>query len=670
MSEHLCEQCGATNAADAQFCAKCDFYLGWDTGGGSLGGSPLKSSAPVVRETHSQKFLAIPLAPERSPRPDAPQATGRTSPTRSAMAPKVILESPEVVLDPAEGGTVDIRIHNTSSIVDGYTVEAPNGPPWLTITQPEIRLLTDQEEVFTVTLGMRPEYAVYVQRLRLRVQICSVEDPAKRTDAELVVVVPRVGGPVTITPEPHLIRLRDATTGRFRIRLDNTGSNYPQRYALTGSDPEGVVRFSFRPPSVEVGPMRVQVVDVRFDAPAPEPGQQANRTLTVTATNNEGRVEAIVNVAHETSQAPPDSPVRLRLEPSVARIRDMTSAEISVIVDNRRGSKDRRLLFSGRDPEGRVRFAFSQPQLYVRAGEQARIGAHIEAPLPRPGEEVERPFAVVCNDGTDESEATGSLTQAASASPITTAQIQLEPEHVVVRNRRRGRFRVTVDNSRGALPLSVWLSGTDPEGAVRFTFTPPRLDVPPGNIGRAALRVWASLPGSGKEVVREINVKANDGVGAVEAEGRFTQSMSEILPLLRLVFTLVGGLLVVLGALRPWFLGGPTYDIGRLLELQNLVDFKALGELENIQKLEMITQPAARALMLVFAGVMMLGILSASGRFTVIAGFLAAMLMVGYVAYAMSEFHSDGPAYGALLVVLGAIIGIVGGFCIKRGGAT
>jgi hypothetical protein len=44
--------------------------------------------------------------------------------------------------------------------------------------------------------------------------------------------------------------------------------------------------------------------------------------------------------------------------------------------------------------------------------------------------------------------------------------------------------------------------------------------------------------------------------------------------------------------------------------------------------------------------------------------------MVGYVAYAMSEFHSDGPAYGALLVVLGAIIGIISGFCIKRGGAT
>lgn len=668
MSEHLCEQCGAANDAGAQFCAKCDFYLGWDSGGGSLGGSPLTSEVPVVRETHSQKFPAVSLSPERPHRTAPPRPGRSTSAVRPAMAPKVVLETPEVELDAAQGGTFDVRIRNTSTIVDGYTVDAPHAPPWLTITPPEIRLLTDEEDVFTVSLSMSPRYNVFVQRLRLPLQITSVEDPAKRTDVELLVVVPRIGGPVAMTAEPHLIRLRDGTTGRFRIRLDNRGSNYPQRFALIGSDLEGVVRFSFRPHNVEVEPMGVQVVDVRFDVPPLEPGQQVPRTLKVTAANNESPVETIVNVAQERSAAPPDRPVQLRLEPSVTRIRDATAADIWVIVDNRRGSRDRRLSFSGRDPEGRVRFAFSQPQLYVRAREQVRLPVHIEAPLPPPGDEVERPFAVVSNDGRDESEATGSLVQVASASPITTAQIRLEPEHVVVRSRRRGRFRVTVDNSRGMQPLGVWLSGSDPEGAVRFKFTPPRLDVPPGNLRRAALRVRASLPGSGKEVAREINVQADDGVGKVEAEGRFTQSMMEILPLIRLLLTLLGGLLMVLGAIRPWFLGGPSYDIGRLGELQQLLEIKALGDLENIQKWETITQPAARALILVLAGVMMLGILSTSGRYTITAGFVAAALIVLYVAFAISRFSSTGPAYGALLVVLGAITGIVGGFCVKRSG--
>lgn len=668
MTEHLCEQCGAENAADAQFCTKCDFYLGWDAGVASLDGAPLTAAVPVIRETHSQKFPAVsrdqlrgPASPTTARRRPAPSA-GR----RPAAVPTVTIENPDVELDPHSGGTVDIRIRNRSAIVDGYTVVAPRAPEWLELTHPEIRVLTDEESVTTISLAIRNGFDVYVQRFRLHIQICSVEDPAKRADAELVVTVPRIGGPVTMTAEPQVVRLRDQTTGRFRLRLDNSGSNYPQRYSLTGADPESVVRFAFRTTTVEVPPRRVIFVDVRFDTPPIDYGQQAPRSLKLTAASDQGLVETIVNVVQERSQAPADSPVRLRLERTVTRVRDATSAEIAIIVDNRRGSRDRRLIFSGRDPEGVVRFSFSQPQLYVRAGEQTRIQGSVHAPLPHPGEELERAIVVLCNDGTDESEASGSLVQTASASPITTAQLRLEPEHVSVRNRRRGRFRVTLDNTRGALPLSAWLSGTDPEAALRFTFTPSRLDIPPGTIATAALRVWGSLPGAGKEVSRVITVRAEDGLGAVEDQGRFTQSMSEILPLIRLVATLLGGLIMVLGAIRPWFLGGPTYDISRLTELQMLFQIKALGHSETIQKWEMISQPAARAIILVLAGVMMLGILSASGRYTIIAGFLAAASVVLYVAFAISKFGASGPAYGATLVVLGAIIGIVGGFCVKR----
>lgn len=666
MTQHLCEQCGADNAPDAQFCAKCDFYLGWDSGGGSLGGSPLTSSGRVVRETHSRKFPAVSLSPDRSPRSQPPPINRNASATRPATAPRVtLITEEEVVLDPNEGGTFDVRIHNTSSIVDGYTVAAPHAPPWLKIEHPEIRLLTDEEKVTTVSLSIRPEYNVYVQRLRLRVQICSVEDPAKRTDAELTVVVPRVGGPVAISAEPPVLRLRDETSGRFRIRLDNRGSNYPQRYALTGSDPERVVRSSFRPAIVEVPPIRDAIIEARFDAPPLQPGQQLHRTLTVVAASDEVTVETVINIVQERSQAPPDSPVRLRLEPSVTRTRDQTAAEVSVLVDNRRGSKDRRLFFSGRDPEGRLRFAFSQPQLYLRAGEQARLKARIEASLPLPGEQVERGFTVVCNDGTDESEATGSLVQAASASPITTARLRLEPERVVVRNRRRGSFRVTVDNVRGALPLGVWLSGNDPEGAVQFTFSPAHLDVQPGNIGQSALRVEASLPGSGREVNREIKVSASDGVGAVEADGHYSQSMSDILPILRLVFTLLGGLLVVLGAMRPWFANLPTYYISLLPKLEDMIKIP-----DETAKLVAISQPSGRAVMLVLAAVMMLGILSPRGKITILAGFGIVVLMIGYIYYAQTEFNSGGMAYGSLLVVLGGIIGAVGGFCIKRTGSS
>ncbi|WP_396923021.1 hypothetical protein [Mycolicibacterium sp.] len=663
MTEHLCEQCGAENAANAQFCTKCDFYLGWDTGDGSLDKAPLTASVPVVRETHSQKFPAVTVGRPRVTTPPPVNRPGRPA-GRPASAPTVTIEHPEVELDPVSGGTVDVCIRNRSAIVDGYTITAPRGPEWLQIQHPEIRLLTDEESTTTVSFSIRPGFDVYVQRFRLHVQICSVEDPAKRADAELVVTVPRIGGPVTVTAEPQMLRLRDQTSGRFRVRLDNSGSNYPQRYHLSGGDPEGAVRFRFQPQTVEVPPRRSTYVDVRFDAPPLEYGQQVPRTLKVTAASDQGPIETLVNVMQERSQAPSDSPVRLRLERTVTRLRDATSAEVAVLVDNRRGSRDRRLVFSGRDPEGVVRFGFSQPQLYVRAGEQARIQVSLQAPLPNSGAEVERPITVVCNDGNDESEATGSLVQTASASPMTTAQLRLEPEHVVVRNRRRGRLRVTLDNSRGALPLSAWLSGTDPEGAVRFTFSPPRLDVPAGGVAVAALRMWSNLPGAGKTLDREITIRADDGAGAVEEQGKFTQSMSEFLPLIRLIATLLGGLLVVFGAIRPWFLGGPSYGISYLTQVVDLIDSQALAREDMWMT---VSQPTVRALLLVLAGIMLLGILSSSGKYTIMAGFCAGALMVLYIVFAMSTLHSNAPAYGVPLVVAGAVIGIIGGFCVKRG---
>ena len=164
----------------------------------------------------------------------------------------------------------------------------------------------------------------------------------------------------------------------------------------------------------------------------------------------------------------------------------------------------------------------------------------------------------------------------------------------------------------------------------------------------------------GKQTAK-IQASASDGVGAVEAVGHYSQSMSEILPILRLVFTLLGGLLVVLGAMRPWFVNLPTYYISLLPKLQDMIKIP-----DETAKLVAISQPSFRALMLVLAAVMLLGILSPRGGVTILAGFGIVVLMIGYISYAQTEFGSGGMAYGSLLVVLGGIIGAVGGFCIKR----
>jgi hypothetical protein len=285
--------------------------------------------------------------------------------------------------------------------------------------------------------------------------------------------------------------------------------------------------------------------------------------------------------------------VTLRLDPSVIRQTDQAEAELTVRVDNRRGARDRRLHFFGRDPDGQLRFGFAQQPLHVRAGEQADVRATISAPLPRPGERIERPFSVMCSDGIVESQATGNFGLLASAPP---------------------------------------------EGAPQ----------PPAFV--------ASTP--------------SDEVGATESQSEVARARSKILPILRWALTLLGGVLVVTGAIRPWFSGGPSYAVNGLLELPQIIGLNPLDDAETIAKVEQLTQPAGRLLVLILAVILLLGLLPTSGRLTVIAGVLAAGLMTGYVVYAMTALTSTGPAYGSILVVAGGALGAIGGLFPKRAEAS
>jgi hypothetical protein len=608
MTQHRCEKCGAENAANAQFCTKCDFYLGWDTGVTKLDDAPLTMAIPVVRETHAatEKFRGADAA---APRKQNPPAISIRS-TSPAVAPMVRLVEPEVTIDPVAGGTFGISVHNKSSIVDGYTVAALDAPRWLVLEHPTLRLQPAQEQRSTIRLTIPPNLArmVYVQRFRVRLQISSVANPAKRTGAELVVVVPRFGTPSTIAADPGFIRMQDATTGRFRVHLDNRNSNYPQRYGLRGHDPEGLVRFTFRPQMVEVAPQSVQSVEVHFEAPAPGPGSQVMRTLTVTAANNAAQLDTIVKVEHRSSAARSDDPVTLRLDPDVIRQTDQAEAQLTVLVDNRAGLSARRLHFFGRDPADQLRFGFAQQPLHVRAGELAQMRATISAPMPRPGERIERPFSIICSDGSLESEATGNFGLHASAQADSATQLR-------------------------AFAPQPPPTAASPQG-------PP---------------VWHGDQAAG--------APASTSNDDVVASGR---SASKIRPLLRWALTVFGGALVIAGAIRPWFSGGPTYAVNGLIELPQIIGLKPLDDAESISKLEQLTQPGVRALVLILAVALLLGLVPTSGRLTVIVGLLTAALMAGYVAFAMSALASTGPAYGSILVVSGGVIGAVGGLFPKR----
>lgn len=507
MAHRHCRQCGEVNQAGAHFCSSCGAYLGWETG-------------PT----------AEPPAGSTSPAGDDQPATEYAPPTgsdqaRLAKPPRTSVVDRDVLLDHVDGGGFELRVFNPSSIVEGYRVDATAPPPWLTVNQPTIRLLPGEDTVARIDLAVDPK-TVAVARLPLQLRIHPLNDESKYAEVDLLLTVPPVGRPVTIRPEPAVVRLRDGTRGQFTVHLDNHDSNYPQRYRMSGSDDEGAVQFVFAPTVVEVAPWASTVVGVRFESPAPEPGEQSNRQLKVRAVGDAGGVEATVGLVQQSSAAPPDVPVRLRLEPTVLRTQDSSAVELDIVVDNHAGSRDRRVTLRGRDAENGIQFSFYNREVWVPPGGEARTRARLAARVPSAGEELTRHFTIMANDGQHENEVSGSWVQSASLAPITTATVRLEPEHLGVRDRIDGRSGVVVDNSKGVRPLRVRLSGSDPEGIVRFVFSPPVLEIGPGRSARAELTVAAPPPPSGQAVARTLQVRASDEYGAVQTAGVFNQTTS------------------------------------------------------------------------------------------------------------------------------------------------
>ena len=701
MTRSVCTECGEAGPPGEQFCVSCGHYL-WSAGPvAAVKAAEVKPADVKPAEVKPAEKLAEvkpaevkpvgvrPADAYRAAAPAGPETEvirgrvpadrdGATGPpttvvprTAGARPPDVVVADGEAVLEGARTGGVELQLTNRSSIVEGYRVEPVDPPPWLTITVPPTRLMPGDRAVVRIGLEARSDRPVPAQRLRLRLRLRPESDQHVHTDVEIALVVPRVGGPATIRTEPAVVRLRDAMQGRFTVHVDNRGSNHPRRYVLSGSDDEGVVRFAFTPRTVEVPPGGGAAVQVQVTAPPPAAGERAERALTVRAAaapdDGAGPV-AVVRLLQETSTAPVEVPVRIRLEPSVLRTVDSPVAELQVVVDNRAGSRERWVRLAGRDPEQRIGFAFRAAELWVPAGVERATPAQVHAPLPRSGEQATRAFTVAATDGRHEVEAPGSWEQRASPAPIATARLALEPQTVVMRNAGTGRLRVHLDNRGSAFPLSVRLHGTDPEHAVRFGFRPGTLDVAPGEVGTAEVRVSAPRPDGAETLTRPFTIVADDGRSTVEAAGSIVASAGDRRPLWRVVLTVLGALLIAVGCFRDWLVGDPDALLPGLstipASIATAADGPPVNDARDVAGLLRILQPVERTITLLLAAVMVFGLTGVKGRLTRTTGLLVAVTMVALVLF----WRSTGlaPADGALMVVLGGTVGFVGGLFVRR----
>ncbi len=485
MTTYVCSNCGERNAPGTTFCVNCHAFLAWDEVEGSddeRDAANKAGEATVIpahtdkrkRQQYEEHDVGTVLRPAGSFTEDELPETGDSGLQISAEQKSV------TVAATGEPATLAVQVINTSMIVDSYVVEAPGAPAWLIVESDEAHLLPGSEGTLTVRMRVNSTTLLPAQQIDLRLRVHSVTQASVRQDLPIQVTVPIVDIPVQLRAEPRLLRIKDTDSGRCTIEVDNSRSNRPMLLRFSGSDAEQAVKFDFDPPIVDVGPGASASVVLNLTSTQPEPGQELTRQLTITANDGQRNIETAVTLQQATSVEVEDPPVTLEAQPSLVRVRDSTTGVARIAANNQGGSHWAHLQFKASDPEQVVQVTWSGPELHVPPGGTAYLDAQFEAPLPDAGTEANRTITVSASDGRRTLTATVTFVQTVSASPMTTLALRLEPSIVRVRDVDSAMVQLLIDNQRGRAAVRVYLGGSDPERAVRFSFAQPVVDVGAG----------------------------------------------------------------------------------------------------------------------------------------------------------------------------------------------
>lgn len=667
MHSIVCEACGASNPADATFCQECRAFVGWDR----------TSMIPeVVRPTSSR---AVP--PRPAPNNRAAGETHHTAiPDEASIETRMIqrisfdehpsermpvlavrAEQDRVTVpitgEPAQLGLV---IVNRSTIVDGYEVDVSGAPGWLRVESSTVRLLPGTEDRLIASFRIESQALVPAGSGIVRLSVRSLAQPTAQETVSVTVLVPVVEALVQVRTEPSVVRIRDVETGRFVVVVDNSGSNRAARIRLSGTDPELAVSFHFDPEVVVVGPGESARVRAVTTSRRPEPGTELSRTLSVSATEGTRRVTTMATLVQSTSAVIEDPVVELVVAPALVRVRDDAAAQVWLTVDNRAGRHATTVRLAATDPEGVVQAYWRSAEVRVPAGGTADVELQLVGPAPEAGTEITRIVTLTASDGRRVARTQVSLVHSASASPMTTLAVALDPSVLRLGSGRRGATSVVVDNRRGATAARIWLQGDDPENSVSFGFSPTELIVGPGQLLTSRATMSVPRPPAGREVSRPVTIFVTDGHSSVSAGGTIIQAAADRRPWVRVLMTLAGALAMVMGAMLPLrAVGNPTsfgVSASTVVELiQAPVDLGALGQLVNFG-----------IVILVLTGLMAFGLTGSSGRLSRLSAVIAMLLTVALLTTIGVVGLSAAPGSGTVLIVVGAVLGYVGGLLARR----
>ncbi|WP_127794452.1 hypothetical protein [Agromyces sp. LHK192] len=497
MAERVCEVCGSTNDAAAQFCRSCDTYLGWDSGASTLDGEPLTGLVPTVVDAVPTTQVPVQVeAPVQGGSPTAAAATAgapaataaaqETAAHSAAAAAPATTEAPATAESPATADAPDSIAAKASATAPPES-SVPSTKPAQTQPAPTQPAPT-QPGPSVPDASPAPPSAAAPARIEAPDASLEVTEAMVAPGAAATVVLKLAnpssivdGYDVTPVAAPDWV---DVTVGDTHLMPGQEGA-----VPITITLREGVLVLAQR-----------IALTLRISSRA-EPERAAEVTLQLTV--------------------PPLGPsATLEVRPSLIRLEDHAAGEFTVRLDNRAANFPQTVRLTATDAEEVVRFAFAPAVVSVPAGQVVELQVAFTAPEPEPGRELSRQVTVGAGNDAGRSAVTLTLVQRTTAEAVDApVRVRIEPSTLELERGNIGDFDVIVDHRGGVHEVTLTLAGRDPAQAIGFAFSSEQVVLEPGSVQRVRGRLSAPLPPRGETERHPFSVVASDGVRDVEATG-------------------------------------------------------------------------------------------------------------------------------------------------------
>lgn len=152
---------------------------------------------------------------------------------------------------PGSQAATQIRVRNTGSVVDQFTIEVlGDAQPWAVVQPPSLSLFPGAEEAATLTFSPPRSPQVAAGQLPFGVRVLSKEDPTGSVVEEGVLEVAAFND---VFAELAPRTSRGSRHASHDLAVDNRG-NAPLNATLSAADPDRLLAFDLRPPSVVADP--------------------------------------------------------------------------------------------------------------------------------------------------------------------------------------------------------------------------------------------------------------------------------------------------------------------------------------------------------------------------------------------------------------------------------